>query len=164
MRNKTSFVRYSPKFITRKWYCRKAKSQNETSKWKHNPTDKEIKSIFFTRFILFYFFLFIFLLLSFIKARKIEWKDGICIRVYSLLFEPFKAFSLPLSRPIPFIPPARSQRQRHRHICPVVGGGCDGGCCCIKDSVEMLFFHHQFYYFLQIYFSFRLLFSNFTCC
>lgn len=71
---------------------------------------------------------------------------------------------LPLSRPIPFIPPARSQRQRHRHICPVVGGGCDGGCCCIKDSVEMLFFHHQFYYFLQIYFSFRLLFSNFTCC
>lgn len=98
MRNKTSFVRYSPKFITRKWYCRKAKSQNETSKWKHNPTDKEIKSIFFTRFILFYFFLFIFLLLSFIKARKIEWKDGICIRVYSLLFEPFKAFSLHPSR------------------------------------------------------------------
>lgn len=87
-----------------------------------------------------YFFLFI-------KARKTKWKEGICIRVYAFLFEPFKAFFA-----------ATAAYTAATSVVVVVVGRC------IKDSVDTLFFHHQFYYFLQIYFSFHLLFSNFTCC
>lgn len=157
MRNKTSFVRYSPKFITRKWYCCKTKSQSETSKWKHNPTDKEIKSIFFTHFILFYFFIHLFCCSRLLKRGKSNEKTAFAFEYIRFYSNPSRLFRC---RYLASLNPARSRR--HRHICCVVGGG--GGGCCIKDSVEMLFFHHQFYYFLQIYFSFRLLFSNFTCC